>query len=84
MENKLIKDAIYRHFKGNLYLVEDICIHSETQEEYVLYRALYGDCRRYIRPKDMFLSTLDEEKKAIYQQTYRFELVTVPSKVVKE
>ena len=46
MELKLKK--IYRHFKGNLYLVEDIATHSETREKYVVYRALYGSQELYI------------------------------------
>lgn len=34
---------VYRHFKGDCYLVEDVARHSETGEEYVVYRKLYGD-----------------------------------------
>ena len=35
--------GVYKHFKGDLYLVEDVGIHSETLEKYVIYRALYGE-----------------------------------------
>ena len=44
------KGKIFRHFKGDLYLVEDFVTHSETQEKMVLYRALYGNCGLFVRP----------------------------------
>ena len=47
MEIKVKK--IYKHFKGDLYFIEDIAIHSETGEKYVVYRALYGNNDLYIR-----------------------------------
>ena len=54
--NELKINGVYRHFKGDYYLVCDVAIHSEDRNEYVIYRALYGDNSLYIRPKDMFLS----------------------------
>jgi hypothetical protein len=45
----------YRHYKGNLYEVIGVAKHSETEEEYVVYRALYGGYDLWIRPKRMFL-----------------------------
>ena len=70
--NKLMTKHIYRHFKGDLYLVEDVAKHSETNEEFVIYRKLYGDCSLWIRPKSMFLSEVDRDK-------YRFEAVELES-----
>ena len=74
---------VYKHFKGDLYLVEDIVIHSETKEKYILYRALYGDGIRYIRPYDMFLSKVDKIKYPNVNQEYRFELQDIKSVVDK-
>ena len=66
--------GVYRHFKGNYYLVEDIVFHSETQEKMVLYRALYGDGRLWVRPYDMWFEEVDHVKYPDARQKYRFEL----------
>lgn len=66
----------YRHFKGKLYYVENIVTHSETNEPMVLYWALYGEHKRFVRPLDMFLSEVDHEKYPDVKQKYRFELVS--------
>lgn len=75
---------IYKHFKGDYYLVEDIAKHSETGEDYVVYRKLYGDGGLWIRPKSMFLEEVDHKKYPNIKQKYRFELQEIESVNKKE
>lgn len=50
-----VKRGIYQHYKGASYEVMGCAKHSETQEELVVYRALYGDYGLWVRPKAMFI-----------------------------
>ncbi|MGC2874105.1 DUF1653 domain-containing protein [Ihubacter sp. mB4P-1] len=74
--NQLKINGIYRHFKGKFYLLVDVAKHSETGEDYVVYRKLYDDCSLWIRPLDMFMEEVDHEKYPNIEQNYRFELMT--------
>lgn len=71
--------GVYKHFKGDLYIIEDVAFDSETKEKLVVYRALYGDNRLWCRPYDMFFSEVDREKYPNVQQKYRFELQNIKS-----
>ena len=75
--------GIYKHFKGDLYIVEDIGTYSETDEKCVIYRALYGEGELYIRPLNMFLEEVDHNKYKDVKQKYRFELQKIKSKRVQ-
>ena len=66
--------GIYRHFKGNYYLVEDIAKNSETLEDMVVYRKLYEDTSCWIRPIQDFLSEVDHIIYHRVKQKYSFEL----------
>lgn len=82
LELRTSKGKIYRHFKGDLYLILDLAEHTETGDDLVIYKALYGDCKVYARPLKMFLEKVPEGKPNPTGQTYRLELVNVES--VKE
>ena len=57
----VIKPGIYRHFKGKRYEVIGVAHHSETMEDYVVYRALYGEGEMWIRPASMWFETVERD-----------------------
>ena len=76
---KLHINRIYRHFKGDYYLIEGVAKYSEDKSEIVIYRKLYDDGSLWVRPLDMFLSEVDHKKYPHVKQKYRFELQKINS-----
>ncbi len=60
-----IKKGKYRHFKGNEYEVIGTARHSETLEEMVVYKALYGEGGLWVRPADMWNETVERDGKTV-------------------
>ncbi len=75
---EVIVGRVYKHYKGDYYIVENIATHSETGEKLVIYRALYGDGKVYARPYDMFVEKINKGN-----QEYRFQLQEIESAVKK-
>lgn len=73
MGNKLIIGGIYRHFKGNEYEVLDIAKDCENLENIVVYKALYGEMKTWVRRESEFLSEVDHDKYPDVIQKWRFE-----------
>lgn len=73
-EKRCVRHGVYRHFKGGLYVLEEIAYDADTQERVVLYRALYSEHRLWARPFEDFFAELDRAKYPQAQQKYRFEL----------
>ena len=70
-EEKKLIGRKFRHFKGNCYRLEGFAKDSETTEEMVIYRQLYGEGSLWVRPAKMFFETIEREGKMIK----RFELL---------
>ncbi len=67
-----IRPGRYRHYQGREYQVYGTAKHSETEEKLVIYRCLYGDFSLWVRPLELFLSSVEREGKVCP----RFELIS--------
>ena len=66
----MLKKGIYKHFKRNKYELLGIAKHSETLEEMVVYKALYGDGGIWVRPISMWDEEVEFEGKIVKRFTY--------------
>ena len=65
-----LKPGIYRHFKGNLYRLLHIAMHSESLEPMVVYQALYGEGGIWVRPASMWNDTVERDGVSCKRFTY--------------
>lgn len=72
----MVRLGRYRHFKGNDYEVIGCATHTETGEEFVVYYQLYGKRRLWIRPKEMFLSSVTVDGLSVPRFKYIGEVST--------
>lgn len=72
--NEVKIKGIYKHYKGDLYIVEDIAYDCETVDELVIYRGLYNEARLWVRPLKDFIKEVNKNG-----QKHRFELQDIPS-----
>ena len=65
-----VQPGRYRHYKGKEYTFIGVARHSETEEEFVVYRQEYGDHGLWVRPNPMFLETVEVEGQAVPRFRY--------------
>lgn len=80
MEREIKIHGIYKHFKGDYYLVEELAKDCDTLEDLVIYRKLYDDGALWVRKKSEFIDKVDKEKYPNITQEYKFELIEIASK----
>ena len=81
---KVIIGRVYRHFKGNYYIVENIAKDVESGEDVVVYRGLYENGPLWVRKLTDFAGKVDKKKYPNTKQEYRFELIGLKSVVEKQ
>lgn len=70
-KDPLIRAGIYRHYKGGIYKVIAIAMHTETREEMVVYRSLDDERQLWVRPLEMFREKVKVDGKPVP----RFEFI---------
>lgn len=66
----MIKTGIYRHYKDKLYEVIDVATHSESLEQLVVYKPLYGESKLWVRPLAMFQEEVTVDSKVVLRFTF--------------
>lgn len=69
------ENEIYKHFKGSLYQIVTIAVHTETSDKLVVYRSIENPERVFARPLDMFMSEVDRIRHPFVKAKYRFTLM---------
>ena len=77
--NRVKINGIYKHFKGDSYIVLDIGLDSETLEKVVIYRSLYENGTIWVRPMESFMREVDHKKYPGVKQKYCFQLQKIKS-----
>lgn len=72
----VIEPGIYEHYKKKRYEVLGMCKHTETEEDMVIYKALYGDCKMWVRPFAMFVGNVDAAKSPSGEPMKRFAFIS--------
>lgn len=70
MSNQTIPNGKYRHYRGNEYEVLGVAHHSETEEQLVVYRPLYGEGKLWVRPLVMFTESIHIDGKQVQRFQY--------------
>lgn len=73
-----VAGQIYKHFKGNLYKVLAVAVHTESEEKLVVYQSVDNPDRVFARPLEMFMSEIDRFRYPLIRAKYRFTLVSEP------
>ncbi len=76
---EVLVGRVYKHFKGNFYLVVGTALNTETEEQMVIYKALYGDGQTFVRPLDSFTQKVEGKS-----QKHRFELQKIESQTTQK
>jgi len=61
----MVKQGVYQHYKGQYYEIIGVAKHSETLQELVVYRALYGEYGLWVRPAEMFCEQVEVDGKSV-------------------